>query len=385
MAKGETPKGRRKSAAKKAPKKAVPKRAARKVTATQSIVEPAAHMKQVRELSERMLANPGPTVARQLEAEAAKLETFFASIRNHAQQFAEADIAADISRNESVQALLGLKKTFVLPSPPDQVISLSGPAAGTRTARNWEEAEEVYGIRSLVGTTPKESKPGTPADTFDLAEFFRNVSRSVIDAQKELDRYSLQYARQQSNSAIPPALYSIPSVHAEIKAGLSKKDGSGILVQLLTDKSESDFTESTISFDVVASPPAPGGLRNFTAPVPEFLVVEGKDKARVMSELGKLPTNPPFDDGWEQRTVIIRDLDPLLRKLNKNIAVALVFGRIPKPEEGEATDFTDVPVSVYRFSDQTKPEKVDQAGVSAELVRILNSLATWIESVTVPG
>jgi hypothetical protein len=121
---------------------------------------------------------------------------------------------------------------------------------------------------------------------------------------------------------------------------------------------------------VVASPPAPGGLTGFTAPVPPFFVVEGDDRNRVMATLDALPKNPPFTPNWQQRTVIVRDLDVSLLKLNRQVLLAFVFGVLPTPAQGASTDFSQVPLSVFRFPDLAAP--------------VASAIAAWLQAITVP-
>ncbi|MEO8371375.1 MAG: hypothetical protein ABI806_19470 [Candidatus Solibacter sp.] len=368
MAKKQTPPKPRKKAA-------VASRPPRK---TPAITDPAAKLRDLQAAYDQMLAAPDAKVAAELEKRAAELETLFGAIRDRAQEYNRGQAVISAGSKETTAAFRGLRGALARTAPAHQPVEEEGE----------EHDEAFFGlghtptIQSV--TSAAEGITATPTPDFDLADFFRNVSRSVIDAQRELDRYSLQYARQQSQSPIPPALYSIPTVHAEVKAGLSKQDGSGILIRLFKDDSESNFTESTISFDIVASPPAPGGLKGFTAPVPPFLAVEGDDRTRIMAALDALPKNPPFTAGWQQRTVIVRDLDVSLLKLNRQVMLAFIFGTLPVPPAGASTDFSAVPLGVFRFTGAAAPLSIAANALAPELVRAFNAVAAWLQSITVP-
>ena len=70
---------------------------------------------------------------------------------------------------------------------------------------------------------------------------------------------------------IPPTLYAIPRVQAEIKIGFSQVSDHGFNIILLKNESQDkSFGESTINFDVVAVPPPPGPPDRFTQPIPEI-------------------------------------------------------------------------------------------------------------------
>jgi hypothetical protein len=338
--------------------------------------DPLAKVKEVQDLCRDLLSKPDPELAKRIAFESGELEAFFSSIRANAEQVVDSAHAL-----ASIRTLL---PSVEVPRAEEEEAARNVPLAQRK------ELEES--IRLFGGARPGEVQPpltaaakptGAPPDPnqFDLGDFFTNVSRSVVDAQRQLDVASMQYARQQVASKVPPALYSIPNVHAEIKAGLSSTDGNGIIVKLISDESQSSFTESTISFDIVSSPPPPGPLGNFTAAVPPFLAVEGADFQRVMDALGKV--QPALAAGWEQRAIIVRDLDPVLVKLKQSVILAFVFDPIPAPAENVATDFSAVRLSIYKFAGDSPPVAVPAAQVTAEMVRVLYSAVTWLASVRV--
>jgi hypothetical protein len=97
----------------------------------------------------------------------------------------------------------------------------------------------------------------------DLAKFFSNVSQAVVEAQQELNRQSLAYIKQlptlkDGQPFIPPSYFAIPSVKAEIKVGVSQVKSKGINIIIFHNEDQKqNFSESTISFEVVSAPPPP--------------------------------------------------------------------------------------------------------------------------------
>jgi hypothetical protein len=337
--------------------------------------DPGANVESVEELSRQLYSTGNPELAKRLAFEAGQLEAFYATIRSSAEEV-----------SNSAQALAVLRTMIPPPAPPPAVAPSQEESARTASLASRAAAEE--GFRGILGLdlnkpAPPTEDTGAPENPneFDLDQFFANVSRSVIDAQRELDVASMQYSRELANSPVPPAFYSIPTVHAEIKAGLSSTDGNGILVKLISDQTQSTFTESTISFDIVSSSPPPGALGKFTAAIPRFLAVEGPDWQHVIDALSAVP--PALQEGWRERTIIVRDLDPQLTRLGKSVTLAFVFGPVASPTEGSPTDYSGVSLTVYKFNDAGGATPVPAAEINVELVRALSSAAYWLASNTV--
>ncbi len=119
-------------------------------------------------------------------------------------------------------------------------------------------------------------------DAVELSQFFLNVSHSLVEAQDELNRLSSQYSSAQS-PVFPPAQFAIPSVHAEMKVGIRDLSERGVNLVLFKDKTESEnYAESTISFDLVATPPLPGAKPVFPP------ALTGDAKAALLGNLRQL-------------------------------------------------------------------------------------------------
>lgn len=143
------------------------------------------------------------------------------------------------------------------------------------------------GVPAQAGSLPQDSpasrgeEAAPESDTMQLADFFENVSQSLIDAQTTLNERSLDYARNLS-PGMPPAYYSIPSLKAEMKVGFSQTKGKGVSLILFSKKSQrQEYGESTVGFELVSSPPPPGSQ---VVLVPKFFVL-GAEKKRVLQAI----------------------------------------------------------------------------------------------------
>jgi hypothetical protein len=141
-------------------------------------------------------------------------------------------------------------------------------------------------IRESALARPAETKIGkaTGEEGTPLSAFFESVTKSVIDAQREIDVRSLEYARELKGTPLAPMHFSIPNVHAEVKMGFNVSDPANLLVRLFGSPEErSEYGESTVGFDIAASAPPPGV--DFATPIPAFLVVE-PERSRVLNAAG---------------------------------------------------------------------------------------------------
>jgi hypothetical protein len=168
------------------------------------------------------------------------------------------------------------------------------------------------------GTPPMSSTPTVPAagDTkkpLALHEFFSNVSNSVLEAQKALNRTSLEYVAA-LDPRIPPAYYGIPTVHAEMKVGFTETTDRRInLILFSSEQERRAYGESTVSFDVVGAPPPPGPAvyGDYLVPVPKFIVT-GERRGQLLDALlaaGKV-TGESFVSGAAYAAVLRYDPQP---------------------------------------------------------------------------
>lgn len=91
-----------------------------------------------------------------------------------------------------------------------------------------------------------------------LETFFNEVGRAVKSAQHKLDQHALADLEEPSESRIPPVQYAIPNVKAEIKVGFSLVSSKGINVVVFQNSlQKNSYSESTVSFEIVAAPLPP--------------------------------------------------------------------------------------------------------------------------------
>ncbi len=140
---------------------------------------------------------------------------------------------------------------------------------------------------NFIGQNMAPPQPGADTDRPTLDAFFSNVATSLVLAQQRLNQASLAYSNDveaQFRGFIPPAQFLIPKVEATMQVGVSEMTGKSVNLVFFNDQSRKEqFSQNTIKFELVASPPPPGGLTTLTP----FLVLEGKDAllARVLREL----------------------------------------------------------------------------------------------------
>ncbi|MBL8228182.1 MAG: hypothetical protein JNL98_06880 [Bryobacterales bacterium] len=99
--------------------------------------------------------------------------------------------------------------------------------------------------------------PSTAAQ-LSLSALLTQVSQAVIDAQEQLNTQSAAY-NQQLPAGVPPAHFAIPVAHADLRMGFRNLSAKGMDVVLFSSKEEREsYGESSVSFDLVATPPPPG-------------------------------------------------------------------------------------------------------------------------------
>jgi hypothetical protein len=199
---------------------------------------------------------PEAGAAVQVSLQSGQLEDFFRLMRERAQA---------VTRGLEAKAALA-----VMQPPPAE-------AAPPRRERELRPESTL--------AQPAEMKTAPPGgEDRTLAEFISSVTSSIVDAQKSLDERSLAYARELKGTPIAPVHFSIPNVRAEVKMGFNVTDASNVLVKLFGKPEDTtNYGESTVSFEVAASPPPPGS--DFASPIPAFLVVD-PERGRVIQEAG---------------------------------------------------------------------------------------------------
>jgi hypothetical protein len=127
-----------------------------------------------------------------------------------------------------------------------------------------------------------------------LATFFKQVGTAVVQAQQALDAEFDRDLRAMQTSPpddrLTPVQYAIPSVHAEMKVGFSQVSSRGInLLVFNNSQQKQNYSESTISFDVVAAPAPPNLSR-----IPPLVTSPEDQGGQPPSIAGGLPAQPAF-------------------------------------------------------------------------------------------
>ncbi len=121
-------------------------------------------------------------------------------------------------------------------------------------AADEEQAKRALAsVRQAIADV--ESK--VPGAARGLETFFESVSRGMIDAQRDLDRRSVEYSGSAAPGALPTA-FRIPKANAEFQFGIESSTSRGLNVLILsTEQSQKEMVRHKVSFDVVAVPPPP--------------------------------------------------------------------------------------------------------------------------------
>jgi hypothetical protein len=149
-------------------------------------------------------------------------------------------------------------------------------------------ADKVRELISLEAEEPTSLEPAKAEQASELRTLFSNVSNSLINAQKELNKSSLEYVGS-LDPRLPPTLYGIPNVKAEMRVGFNKIEGKGINLFLFTKSSQKqEFAESVVSFEIMgtAPPPGPAVFGDYVVPIPRLLVV-GPTREKLIAQILK--------------------------------------------------------------------------------------------------
>ncbi|MEZ5040261.1 MAG: hypothetical protein R2828_10220 [Saprospiraceae bacterium] len=142
-------------------------------------------------------------------------------------------------------------------------------------------AEEL--VRAIDSRTPTNSKDTT------FAKFLSDIGESVIKSQEQLDQRSIQYLQGiQDRPYIPPTMFRIPRITAELKVALEEKEGMGLNVLLFSRKREmSELNQQSINFEIAAVPPSPELLHMLQDQVPRIDFLFDQMKRQAIFELVK--------------------------------------------------------------------------------------------------
>ena len=302
---------------------------------TDTVVLAGVDLQALLDLSRQLSDVPEAAAAIQVALQSGQLEDFFRLMRERAQA---------IARGLDAKAALAV----MTPAAPEAAPPPPRKIAEETTRADAADARE---------------RGGPPTDEPSLADFFRSVTNSIVAAQTSLDERSLAYARQLKGTPLAPLHFSIPNVHAEVKMGFNVSDRSNLIVRLFGKPEDTtNYGESTVSFDVAASPPPPGS--DFASPIPMFLVVDA-ERTRVLESAGVPEAQRPA-------AVVIKNAADRKLSVEGTVYIALV------PHDNV--------VSIYHLLRDEKVQRQevpadDAAKALTDLAAVLNG---WLESVAPP-
>lgn len=132
-----------------------------------------------------------------------------------------------------------------------------------------------------------------------FSDFLSKIGESVVQSQKKLDQKSIEYLSSiKDRPYLPPTLFRIPKIEAELKVALEEKDQTGLNVILFSRQSEmSQLNQQSLKLEIAAVPPSPDLLKGLEdhAPRVDFLFdhLERKEVFDLLKQLGaameKLP------------------------------------------------------------------------------------------------
>jgi hypothetical protein len=234
-------------------------------------------------LYNQLSANADEAAAKNLDAVSSRLNDIFSVLDDKAEKLGKAGERAgaikDIDK-KIADSLAELRKTFTLDAPAGgfTATAVPLPPAGGSTPQT-ASLDTTDAVKSLADRAKPDAE-----DMMKMDDFFETVSTSLMRAQQALNERSLEYVST-LDPRFPPALYGIPSVRAEMRVGFNKSEGKGINLVLFSKSSQkAQYGESTISFEVVGTPPPPGpaSYGDYLVPVPGFVVV-GRRRREIIA------------------------------------------------------------------------------------------------------
>jgi hypothetical protein len=235
-------------------------------------------------LYDQLTKNPDEAAAKSLDMVSSRLNDIFSEMDSRALDLAASGKRADAISKIEDKIAVGLDQlkanNFSLDAPPGGFTTTVEPLPPSGSTTPQTTTISAKGS----GTGQTDSLHPDAADMIPMDEFFETVSTSLMKAQATLNDHSLEYIST-LDPRFPPTLYGIPSVRAEMRVGFNNMSGTGVNLVLFSKNSQKqEYGESTLSFEVVGTPPPPGpaAYGNYVVPVPRFLVV-GDKRAEILA------------------------------------------------------------------------------------------------------
>lgn len=150
---------------------------------------------------------------------------------------------------------------------------------GVEAPKGLEAVDEIMGFAGSRargdGDDHPPHGPHGPHGLRSISDFLSTIGQSVVASQEALDEQSIRYLQSISDRPfIPPTLFRIPKISAELKVGLSRGRRRELSIIIASSKEElNQMNEQTINFEIAAVPPTPELLEILEGQAPriEFL------------------------------------------------------------------------------------------------------------------
>jgi hypothetical protein len=152
-----------------------------------------------------------------------------------------------------------------------------------------------------------------PGDATPFSDFLSEIGHSVVKSQQELDQRSVEYLSSiKDRPYIPPTLFRIPKISAELKVALEDEKSTGLRVLLYSQQEKmSRLNQQSLKFEIAAVPPSADLLKALENSTPRIhFVFDRLEREKVFSALQgledklKLPINPETEQDDRDRVLI---------------------------------------------------------------------------------
>ena len=205
----------------------------------------------------------------------------------------------------------------------DLVAGLQGAARALKVAANRKPSPYLAYYKAVKSELARfESALDALAEVIDadqdteFSEFMGEIGSSVVQAQRTMDDQSRQYVSDaRSDGVIPPSIFRIPKVTAEMRFELSHR---GLLVKAFKGSKKSEETlEQSMKLEVQAVPAPPEllkAIQGVASPEIDFVLEPGVRQA-VLTAVNRFAPSTANPTGVRGDSVVLRDANDPNRML----------------------------------------------------------------------
>ncbi len=147
----------------------------------------------------------------------------------------------------------------------DPLKKLAGELAAISATNQTLSATELDALRSVFDELDKARRlaanllPSLHQTGMEFSDFFQQIGEAVVDAQGKLDEKSESYRNDaKTKNYLPPTVFRIPRVSAEMKFSLEKVAGKKLGLVFYSEKTEAkQMHDQSVQFEIVAVPLPP--------------------------------------------------------------------------------------------------------------------------------